>query len=355
MDRRTAAEENYRKKFEEFGLTERFTFLRREWSAGHDKRFWSRCKTCGAEFISYPEVFKGRQKHLLCPQCGTASDGENVWSRSLQCDQAMEFYQQGHSVSETAARFCVTISQVNAVVKARGITNGRDWREAGREANRARSEEASIRREAERIERIKRREKQDARRKEEADSCKRLAEEDRVKKQKERMIEKQRAEAEKAETLCRLLNDKSHTCSVCGELFSISEFMKSKELSLIPTSPKYCSKECERKNNNRKSKECKRRRGVRDGHSHRARKYGCEYDPSVTLKRLVKRDGLRCAICGGMCDWNDHSWSEYSGPMYPSIDHIIPMARGGGHVWSNVQVAHIICNSEKGANIGEAV
>jgi 5-methylcytosine-specific restriction endonuclease McrA len=49
-----------------------------------------------------------------------------------------------------------------------------------------------------------------------------------------------------------------------------------------------------------------------------------------------------------MCDWNDHSWSEYSGPLYPSIDHIVPMSKGGDHVWNNVQVAHIICNSYKG-------
>lgn len=42
--------------------------------------------------------------------------------------------------------------------------------------------------------------------------------------------------------------------------------------------------------------------------------------------------------------------TEYycSGPMYPSIDHIVPMSKGGGHVWENVQVAHIICNTEKG-------
>ena len=38
---------------------------------------------------------------------------------------------------------------------------------------------------------------------------------------------------------------------------------------------------------------------------------------------------------------------DWSGPMYPSIDHIIPMSKGGGHIWSNVQVAHIICNSIK--------
>lgn len=76
------------------------------------------------------------------------------------------------------------------------------------------------------------------------------------------------------------------------------------------------------------------------------------FDPNIiTLKKLVERDGLKCAICGKVCDWNDHSWSKYSGPMYPSIDHIVPMAKGGPHTWENVQVAHIICNSEKGASV----
>ena len=112
-----------------------------------------------------------------------------------------------------------------------------------------------------------------------------------------------------------------------------------------------CSAECKKEKTKRQLREA--HRGRRDGHRHRAKKYGCEYDPTVKLDKLIERDGLRCAICGQMCDPNDHSWSKYSGPMYPSIDHIIPMSKGGGHTWDNVQVAHIICNSEKGDSTEE--
>ncbi len=93
---------------------------------------------------------------------------------------------------------------------------------------------------------------------------------------------------------------------------------------------------------------------IHDHHKRRAVQYGCEYDPAVTLRDLVKKVGLKCSICGGMCDWSDRGWNEFCGPTYPSIDHIVPMARGGGHVWSNVQVAHMICNSRKGDRL-EAV
>jgi 5-methylcytosine-specific restriction endonuclease McrA len=101
---------------------------------------------------------------------------------------------------------------------------------------------------------------------------------------------------------------------------------------------------------NRLSKNNKKAKGIRDNDRRRAKKYGVEYDSSITLKKLVARDGLRCAICGGMCDWSDTKWG-YSGPTYPSKDHIIPMAKGGPHIWENMQVAHVMCNSEKGDRV----
>jgi len=92
---------------------------------------------------------------------------------------------------------------------------------------------------------------------------------------------------------------------------------------------------------------------IKDPHKRRAVQYGCKYDSSVTLESLIKRDGLRCAICGELCDLNDRQWTNY-GPTFPTIDHIIPMSKGGGHIWSNVQIAHALCNSRKGNKSEEA-
>lgn len=95
----------------------------------------------------------------------------------------------------------------------------------------------------------------------------------------------------------------------------------------------YCSKKCIRKS---KGNSIRRR----------CRKYGVYYDPSVKSELVFKRDGMVCQICGKKCDPMDHIWGD-TGPLYPSVDHIIPLAKGGTHTWGNVQTAHIICNSFK--------
>lgn len=117
-------------------------------------------------------------------------------------------------------------------------------------------------------------------------------------------------------------------CDVCGKQF----------ITYNPQQ-KRCSTEC--------AKAHKRSKQPSKNHRKRIRMYGGEYDCSVTLKRLIERDGLRCKICGEMCDPNDHRWSKWFGPLYPTLDHVIPLSKGGGHTWDNVQVAHAICNSAK--------
>lgn len=84
-----------------------------------------------------------------------------------------------------------------------------------------------------------------------------------------------------------------------------------------------------------------------DHNKRRAARFRCRYDATVTLTRLIERDGLRCALCGGECDPADHKQGQSVGPTYPSIDHIVPMSKGGGHTWDNVQIAHIKCNRQK--------
>lgn len=134
--------------------------------------------------------------------------------------------------------------------------------------------------------------------------------------------------------------DELHTCPICKRFFSIREYAES-----IGTDPifistvEYCSKKCRNKAVRMSSRS--------HNHIKRAIKHGCEWEKGVTLTKLIKRDGLRCAICGEMCDLNDRSYGNGNGPRYPSLDHIIPIAKGGSHTWKNVQVAHIICNTLK--------
>ena len=74
-------------------------------------------------------------------------------------------------------------------------------------------------------------------------------------------------------------------------------------------------------------------------------------DNDITLHDLFVRDGGKCHICGGDCDWNDRSTKNnrfVAGKYYPTIDHVVPLSKGGTHSWNNVKLAHFSCNSAKG-------
>lgn len=126
------------------------------------------------------------------------------------------------------------------------------------------------------------------------------------------------------------------TCAECGSTFH----------SASPTA-KYCSSTCRERARYRRNPYTvggfRHYYHVKYGDAYR--KY---YDPSVTLKALYERDSGVCQICGEPCNWNDKEWGN-AGPTYPSVDHIIPRAKGGEHTWENVQLAHMVCNSIKGA------
>jgi 5-methylcytosine-specific restriction endonuclease McrA len=53
---------------------------------------------------------------------------------------------------------------------------------------------------------------------------------------------------------------------------------------------------------------------------------------------VLERDGHVCGICNASVGSED-----------VSIDHIIPAASGGTDELDNLQVAHLVCNSRKGA------
>lgn len=63
--------------------------------------------------------------------------------------------------------------------------------------------------------------------------------------------------------------------------------------------------------------------------------------PRALITYLMDRDGSCCQLCGLPV-------TAMTGQMGPSIDHIIPLSRGGRHELENVQLAHLRCNKIKG-------
>lgn len=119
-----------------------------------------------------------------------------------------------------------------------------------------------------------------------------------------------------------------HKCPVCG----------TETMNRV-----YCSEKC-RKSAHDANHDVKRRIKLRDA----------MIDSDITLKRLYKRDKGICHICGGRCDYGDYEVRDgqfVSGRNYPSIDHVVPLAKGGEHSWGNVMLAHHYCNTIKGDRV----
>lgn len=58
-------------------------------------------------------------------------------------------------------------------------------------------------------------------------------------------------------------------------------------------------------------------------------------------KRRLWRMGHYCGICREPMDSIDEA----------SVDHVVPLARGGSNRFENLQLAHPDCNSERGAKL----
>lgn len=117
-----------------------------------------------------------------------------------------------------------------------------------------------------------------------------------------------------------------HTCDYCGKQQLVSMPLKIKR--------KMCSRRCTRKAHKEIRKYWIRSNGP------------CEH---ISLDRLVKRDKGRCRNC-------QVKVTRYSGKgrvTDASMDHIVPLSKGGWHCWSNVQLLCMTCNTNKSDQIKE--
>lgn len=122
-------------------------------------------------------------------------------------------------------------------------------------------------------------------------------------------------------------------CEVCGGEFP---YRRSK---------RFCSARC-------RTAERDARVGPRIRHTseaatrRRARKMGVASE-RYTRAEIAERDGYCCGLCGGVVDMGV-AWPHRESP---SVDHVVPLVRGGNDTRANCQLAHLGCNLAKGARV----
>lgn len=95
----------------------------------------------------------------------------------------------------------------------------------------------------------------------------------------------------------------------------------------------YCSKRCQHAAE--KARYNRKRRAAKLG--------AATTTERIDLTDIARRDRYRCGICGCKVDMA----TQYPDPQSPSLDHVVPLARGGEHTRANTQLAHFLCNSIK--------
>lgn len=138
-----------------------------------------------------------------------------------------------------------------------------------------------------------------------------------------------------------------HECASCGELFSARPGGLGKPRST-------CSKAClqahrvaqERDRIGRLTAEQRDRRNAKRREYaavRRAQERGAEAEQFKAVE-IFDRDDWSCGICTETVDPN----LRHPDPWRASLDHVIPLARGGQHTRSNTRCSHLICNIRRG-------
>jgi 5-methylcytosine-specific restriction endonuclease McrA len=97
----------------------------------------------------------------------------------------------------------------------------------------------------------------------------------------------------------------------------------------------FCSKRCLTRATKRISKPLRRAR---------QRRVDAE---SINPLKVFIRDGWRCQLCYRRLSQRHVA----PHPLTPTLDHIVPLALGGAHRYSNVQAVHLKCNYRKGIRV----
>lgn len=120
-----------------------------------------------------------------------------------------------------------------------------------------------------------------------------------------------------------LVQGVARTCA-CGVEFTVNKRRS-----------RYCSPECSGRFKNRDNWKYLNARRTR---------LRAAYIETFDRAEIFERDGWICQLCGAPIDPS----LKFPDVLAATLDHIIPISRGGKHERSNAQAAHHRCNSAKG-------
>ena len=101
-----------------------------------------------------------------------------------------------------------------------------------------------------------------------------------------------------------------------------------------------------------------RKRTNSERNAERWRKVTANGDP-IHWSHIAERHGMSCSQCGAETDpddwWTNGNGRKCFGRSYPTVDHIVPLSKGGSDTWDNVRLTCKRCNSAKGTKDMEEV
>lgn len=124
----------------------------------------------------------------------------------------------------------------------------------------------------------------------------------------------------------------STTCRECGEVFTYPSATRPRE---------FCSLDHRRAWSRRQPNYRAQRRAQKS--RRRATLRAAEVE-RFTPDEIFERDRWRCMLCGK----HTNRSASVPHPKAPTLDHVVPLSRGGAHTRANTQCAHFLCNSLKG-------
>lgn len=324
MKAQKSCRQRFLSMFVEKGYSDKFEFIG-GYTSSRGKAV-IRCRLCGCVFMKAGS-FVQQGINIRCDGCRIQlSDKLDMPRDGRLAEHLAERYEAGETIRELSALTGMGRKNIARLIKLQGVEV------KARLGERVRAEMEAAREKKAKAAALKRFVRELAK----IGKAKAKVEANREKREAERLRRERRA----AESFAPIIA----VCKECGRTWA---FYPSGDRYGRRVPPRYCCKRCARKHNK-----------VPGNIASRLSRYDRRDEPRdhITLREVFLRDKGVCQICGMPVSWNDVTKDSsgrklYVNDRYPSIDHIVPLAKGGTHTWDNVQLAHKICNSRKGDRV----